>query len=172
MIRNLATWEKRMRVIALLPATCLALLATSGLAQQAASPPSPSSGQATGPGEKSLPPAAQPAPQPGTEPPRAGADAPWGIERQVPRGELPTGMMSFAPTLHLRYRGFVLDLPCSADVDTATCAKIALGIIDHLRQGNWGGNNDDIRRHRGRRDRGDRGRSRGDDDSDESDDDQ
>jgi hypothetical protein len=158
-----------MRVIALLPATCLALLATSGLAQQAAPPPSPSSGQATGAGEKALPPAAQPASQPGTEPPRAGADAPWGIERQVPRGELPTGMMSFAPTLHLRYRGFVLDLPCSADVDTATCAKIALGIIDHLRQGHLGGNNDDIRR-----DRGDRGRSRGDrgDDGDESDDDQ
>jgi hypothetical protein len=170
MIRNLATWEKRMRVIALLPATCLALLATSGLAQQAASPPSPSSGQATGAGEKALPPAAQPAPQPGTEPPRAGADAPWGIERQVPRGELPTGM-SFAPTLHLRYRGFVLDLPCSADIDTATCAKIALGIIDHLRQGHLGGNNDDIRRDRGRRDRGDRGRSGGYDDSDESDDD-
>jgi hypothetical protein len=164
-----------MRVIALLPATCLALLATSGLAQQAAPPPSPSSGQATGAGEKALPPAAQPASQPGTEPPRAGADAPWGIERQVPRGELPTGM-SFAPTLHLRYRGFVLDLPCSADVDTATCAKIALGIIDHLRQGNWGGNNDDIRRDRGdrgHRDRGDRGRSRGDrDDYDESDDSQ
>jgi hypothetical protein len=79
-------------------------------------------------------------------------------------------MMSFAPTLHLRYRGFVLDLPCSADIDTATCAKIALGIIDHLRQGHLGGNNDDIRRDRGRRDRGDRGRSRGDDDSDESDD--
>jgi hypothetical protein len=158
-----------MRVIALLPATCLALLATSGLAQQAAPPPSPSSGQATGAGEKALPPAAQPASQPGTEPPRAGADAPWGIERQVPRGELPTGMMNFAPMLHLRYRGFVLDLPCSADVDTATCAKIALGIIDHLRQGHLGGNNDDIRR-----DRGDRGRSRGDrgDDGDESDDDQ
>jgi hypothetical protein len=174
MIRNLATWEKRMRVIALLPATCLALLATSGLAQQAASPPSPSSGQATGPGEKALLPAAQPAPQPGTEPPRAGADAPWGIERQVPRGELSAGMMSFAPTLHLRYRGFVLDLPCSADVDTATCAKIALGIIDHLRQGDWGGNNNAIRRDRdrGRPDRGDRGRSRGDrddyDDGDES----
>ena len=75
-------------------------------------------------------------------------------------------MMSFAPTLHLRYRGFVLDLPCSADVDTATCAKIALGIIDHLRQGDWGGNNNAIRRDR------DRGRSRGDrddyDDGDES----
>jgi hypothetical protein len=59
MIRNLATWEKRMRVIALLPATCLALLATSGLAQQAAPPPSPSSGQGTGLGEKALPPAVQ-----------------------------------------------------------------------------------------------------------------
>jgi hypothetical protein len=76
--------------------------------------------------------------------------------------------MSFAPMLHLRYRGFVLDLPCSADIDTATCAKIALGIIDHLRQGDWGGNNDDIRR-----DRGDCGRHRSDrDDYDESDNDQ
>jgi hypothetical protein len=168
MIRNLATWEKRMRVIALLPATCLALLATSGLAQQAAPPPSPSSGQATGAGEKALPPAVQPASQPGTEPPRAGASAPWGLERQMPinTDAYPPGM-SFAPMLHLRYRGFVLDLPCSADIDTAACAKIALGIIDHLRQGDLGGNNDDIRR-----DRGHRGRSRGDrDDSDESDDD-
>jgi hypothetical protein len=86
--------------------------------------------------------------------------------------------MSLAPMLHLRYRGFVLDLPCSADVDTATCAKIALGIIDHLRQGDWGSNNDDIRRDRGdrgHRDRSDRGRSRGDrsdDDGKESNDDQ
>jgi hypothetical protein len=82
--------------------------------------------------------------------------------------------MSFAPMLHLRYRGFVLDLPCSADIDTAACAKIALGIIDHLRQGDLGGSNDNIRRDRGHRGRWDRGRSRGDrdeHDSDESDDD-
>jgi hypothetical protein len=83
-------------------------------------------------------------------------------------------MMSFAPMLHLRYRGFVLDLPCSADIDTAACAKIALGIIDHLRQGELGGNNGDIHQDRGHRGRGDRGHSRGNRDeydSDESDDD-
>ena len=157
MIGNRANREIRMRVIALLPATCLALLATAGLAQQAASPPSPSPDQATGPGETAPPPlAAQSAPQQGTEPPRAGADAPWGMERQMPTdpGAYHQGM-SFAPTLHLRYRGFVLDLPCSTDVDTAACAKIALGIIDHLRRGGWG---DDHMR----RDRGDRERRRGD----------
>jgi hypothetical protein len=80
------------------------------------------------------------------------------MERQTPTGAHPPSI-GFAPTLHLRYRGFVLDLPCSADVDTATCAKIALGIIDHLRRGDWGGN-DDVRR-----DRGDRGRRRGDRDN-------
>jgi hypothetical protein len=165
-----------MRVIALLPATYLALLTTAGLAQPAASPPSPSPGQVAGPGETAPPlPAAQSVPQPGTEPPRAGASAPWGLERQMPinTDAYPPGM-SFAPMLHLRYRGFVLDLPCSADIDTAACAKIALGIIDHLRQGDLGGNNDDMRRDRGHRGRWDRGRSRGDRDeydSDESDDD-
>ncbi len=171
-IGNRANWEMRMRVIALLPATCLALFATAGLTQQAASPPSPSPspGQATGAGETTPPPSAtQSAPQQGTGALRA--DDPWAMERQSPTGAHLPGM-SFAPTLHLRYRGFVLDLPCSADVDTATCAKIALGIIDHLRRGDWGGN-DDVRR-----DRGDRGRRRGDrddydegNDSDESDDD-
>jgi hypothetical protein len=109
-----------------------------------------------------VPPVAEPAPP--QEPGSLQADDPWGMERQMPPGMHHPGM-NVAPTLHLRYRGFVLDLPCSADVDTAACAKIALGIIDHLQQEGWSGSPDGMRRDRGSRggrDRGDRGPRRGD----------
>jgi hypothetical protein len=102
MLRNRADREMRMRVLALLPATCLTLLATSGLAQQATSPPSPSPRQATEPGETAPPPAAQPVPQQGTGPLRA--DDSWGMERLTPTGAYPAGI-GFAPTLHLRSYG-------------------------------------------------------------------
>src|SRR3954471_9472710 len=103
-----------MRILALVPATCLALLATSALAQQ----PAPR------PGPPSVP--AEPAPQQGAEP--TPTDSPWGMERRMPMGTHHPAM-DVAPTLHLRYGDLVLDLPCSAHDGTAACADVALGIV-------------------------------------------
>ena len=141
-----------MRVTAFLPAICLALFATSALAQQAGPAPAPE----PGPGEVAPPPAALPAPPPGAEPTRM--EHHRGMHHPMPMGAHHPEMGS-TPILRLRYGKIRLELPCSDD--TATCADIALEIIDHLRQGGSDG---------GRR--GDQsGRGRGSRDSDMDDDD-
>jgi hypothetical protein len=103
-----------MRILALVPATCLALFAPAALAQQPAPQPNPPPGPA------------EPAPQQGAAP--TPTESPWGMERRMPVGTHHPGM-DLAPTLHLRYGDLVLDLPCSARDDTAACANVALGIV-------------------------------------------
>ena len=131
-----------MRMTAFLPGICLALFATSALAQQAA--PAPAAPE-PGTGEVAPPPAAPPRPQPGAAPTRM-EHHPRGMHHPMPMGAHHPETGS-TPILRLRYGKIRLELPCSDD--TATCANIALEIIDHLRQGGSDGGRRGDRRSRG-----------------------
>jgi hypothetical protein len=145
-----------MRATIPLLAACLALLTTSVPAQQP--DPAPGPAEAAPPPPSPPQPAVQPASPQGASP--TGTDDPWGVGGQAPAGA-GSPAAGPVPTIHLRYRGVVLDLPCSANADTAACARTALEIVDHLRRGDPGdGASADVRRRERDgygRDRGERG---------------
>src|SRR3954453_12672853 len=99
-----------MRATFLLPAACLALLATPAAAQQAA--PAPATAEQPDTGQR-----------PGM--PHEMEHGTWAGAHGHP------GLVQ-APGLRIRVGGVSLDLRCAVGDTTEACAKVALGIVDHL----------------------------------------
>src|SRR4051794_8516649 len=133
-----------MRATFLLPATCLTLLAAPAAAQQAA--PAPAPAEAAPP-----PPAAAEQPATGQRP-----GMPHEMERGTWAGAHGHPGLFQAPGLRIRVGGVSLDLRCAVGDTTEACARVALGIVDHLNGIAEGGNT-------GRDDSGDQDDDSGDD---------